>query len=83
MKLEQKQFIRNFNAIREMYGIDIVEEENLVKLLQQLEDTMVYTQKNESKSKLNVYAEHKINDQLRFERAESFKAIMFHKGTLL
>jgi len=44
---------------------------------------MVYTQKNESKLKLNVYAEHKINDQLRFERAESFKAIMFHKGTLL
>jgi len=27
VKLEQKQFIRNFNAIREMYGIDIVEEE--------------------------------------------------------
>ena len=85
LRVEHKnELIRNFNALKEISNIEIVEEEELLQLLSQLSETMFnYNLANEYSPDHDHLLNNNIKKSLRNEKDKALSMIILHNGSFL
>ncbi len=85
LKVEQKnELIRNFNALKELYNYEFVEEESLFQILNQVAENMYnYTLADEYSSDHDKYKNHILRSALKEEHNKSLTKLLLHKGSFL
>ena len=83
VKLEQKnELLKNFNALKALYDLEFVEEENLNNLLNQLaENVYTYNLRNEYPD-MKHYQNYQLRQELENDRNRSLSKLLLHRGSL-
>ena len=85
LKVEQKnELIRSFEALKELYKYEFVEEENLFQLLTQVAENMFnYNLANEYSADYDKYEQHLLRQTFSEERHKNMTKLLLHKGSFL
>lgn len=85
LRVEHKnELIRNFNALKEINNIEIVEEEELLQLLNQLSETMFnYSLANEYSPDHDHLLNYNVKKSLNNEKDKALSKIILHKGSFI
>ena len=85
IKVEHRvELFNNFNALKELFDYEFLEEENLNHLLEQLAENMYnYNLAKDYSPDYDHYHNHKLREQLNSERNKSLSSLAYHRGSFL
>ncbi|MCG3224083.1 MAG: hypothetical protein H7647_06425 [Candidatus Heimdallarchaeota archaeon] len=84
VKLEQKnELLKNFNALKALYNLEFVEEENLSDLLDQLAENMYNNTADLSKAypDMKHYQNYRLKQSLENDRNRSIAKLVLFRGS--
>lgn len=84
VKLEQKnELLKNFNALKALYNLEFVEEENLSDLLNQLAENMYNNNTDLSKAypDMKHYQNYRLKQSLENDRNRSIAKLVLFRGS--
>jgi len=85
IKVEHKaELFNNFNALKELFNYEFVEEEDLNHLLEQLAENMYnYNLSKDYSPDYIHYHNHLLRDQLSKERTQALSSLAYLRGSFL
>ncbi len=85
IKVEHRvELFNNFNALKELFDYEFVEEEELTHLLEQLAENMYnYNLAKDYSPDYDHYHNHKLREQLNNERNKALSSLALHRGSFL
>ncbi len=85
IKVEHRvELFNNFNALKELFNYEFIEEEDLNHLLEQLAENMYnYNLSKDYSPDYDHYHNHKLREQLSKERNKALSSLALLKGSFL
>ncbi len=82
--LENKNhLLKSYNALKELYRFDFADEENILKLLNQLSELTYHEEKKRKKSiEYQAYRTNILTHEFRRDRDKAIGKIALHRGIL-
>ena len=75
--------LKSYNTLKELYRFEFVEEENILKLLNQLSEFVYREEREQEKSKeFQAYRTNILTQELRRDRDKANGKIALHRGIL-
>jgi len=82
VKLEQKnELLKNFNALKALYNLEFVEEENLNNLLNQLAENMYNTDLSKAYPDMKHYQNYRLKQSVENDRNRSISKLVLYRGS--
>jgi len=79
----RSHLLKSYNALKELYRFDFAEEENILKLLNQLSEfTYREERKNQNSKEFQAYRTNILTGELRRDRDKAIDKITLHRGNL-
>ncbi|MHA1346605.1 MAG: hypothetical protein ACTSVO_04120 [Candidatus Heimdallarchaeaceae archaeon] len=84
VKLEQKnELLKNFNALKALYDLEFVEEENLSNLLNQLAENMYNNDLSKAYPDMKHYQNYRLRQSVENDKNRSIYKLILHRSSLL
>ena len=82
VKFEQKnELLKSFNALKALYDLEFVEEENLSDLLNQLAENMYNYNQNSEFPDNKHYQNYRLRQSLKNEKAQALAKMVLYRGS--
>ena len=77
------QLLKSYNALKELYRFEFAEEENILKLLNQLSEFVYREERKQKNSKeFQVYRTNFLTQEFQRDRDKAIGKIAMHRGIL-
>ena len=82
VRYEQKnELLKNFNALKALYDLEFVEEENLSNLLNQLAENMYNNDLSKAYPDMKHYQNYNLRQSVENDRNRSLSKLVLHRGS--
>ena len=82
VKLEQKnELLKNFNALKALYNLEFVEEENLNNLLNQLAENIYNNDLSKAYPDMKYYQNYRLRQSVENDRNRSLSKLVLYRGS--